>query len=131
MNRLLLDTHIWLWYLMDEDALSENLKQEVADSRGNLWLSPISIWEVGTLQRKGRIRLPSPTESWVREARRGLPVREAALNFEIATILPNLKFSHSDPADHFLAATALIYDLTLVTVDRNLIELPWLSTLSR
>lgn len=116
---------------MNEDALSASLKKKLADSLENIWLSPISIWEVGILHRKGRIRLPSPIESWIQEARLGFPVREAALNFEIASILPTLEFAHSDPADQFLAATALIYDLTLVTVDQHLVDLPWLSTLSR
>lgn len=59
-----------------------------------------------------------------------LPVREAPINFEIARRVHALDLPQGDPADHFLAATALVYDLTLVTLDRRLVEAPWLPTLT-
>ncbi len=59
-----------------------------------------------------------------------LPVREAPINFEIARRVQTLDLPQGDPADHFLAATTLVYDLTLVTLDRHLVEAPWLSTLT-
>ncbi len=58
-------------------------------------------------------------------------MREAAFNFEVAKTVETLTLPHSDPADHFIAATALVYDLTLVTVDEALVEAPWLPTLTK
>lgn len=129
MSRLLLDTHIWLWYLGAESRLPPSFKQQIDDSLDRLWLSPISIWEVGILVQKGRINLSSPIHEWIQDALTQLPIRDAALNFEVARRTQSLDFSHKDPADQFLAATALVYDLTLVTVDRHLLDLPWLPTL--
>ncbi len=65
------------------------------------------------------------------EALETVPMREAALNFEVAKAVSTLSLPHGDPADHFIAATALVYDLTLVTLDRNLIAADGLMTLTR
>ena len=53
--RLLLDTHIWLWYLLADDRLSGELKSLIANPTNELWLSPISIWETVILAEKRRV----------------------------------------------------------------------------
>ncbi len=58
-------------------------------------------------------------------------MREAACNFEVAKTVSTLSLPHNDPADHFIAATALVYDLTLVTVDQKLVAAEQLSILTR
>ena len=57
-------------------------------------------------------------------------MREAPINFEIARRVQEINLPHGDPADHFLATTALVYDLTLITVDQHLVEATWLPTLT-
>ncbi len=130
MKRLLLDTHVWLWYVGASEDLPRSLRAAVDDSLGLLWVSPISLWEAGVLARKKRIRLSATFQEWVEEAMGQLPVREAPISFEIARRVQTLDLPHGDPADHFLAATTLVYDLTLVTLDRHLVEAPWLPTLT-
>ncbi len=130
MKRLLLDTHVWLWYVGASADLARPLREAIDASLGLLWLSPISVWEVGVLARKKRIRISAPFQEWIEEAMAQLPVREAPINFEIARRVQTLDLPQGDPADHFLAATTLVYDLTLVTLDRHLVEAPWLSTLT-
>lgn len=130
MSRLLLDTHIWLWYLTGSKDLPRSLRTALDESLGQLWLSPISLWEAGVLVRKGRVRSARTGRDWIQTALNKLPLREAALNFEVAGAVADLSLPHSDPADHFLAATALVYELTLVTVDRHLVRSEWLSTLT-
>jgi PIN domain nuclease of toxin-antitoxin system len=56
--RILLDTHIWLWYGLGNPKLSQNLQTAIADPDNELWLSPISIWEALLLAEKGRMALP-------------------------------------------------------------------------
>ncbi len=51
--KVLLDTHIWLWYLFDDPKISRNLKNTIADSSNQLWLSPVTLWEVLLLAEKG------------------------------------------------------------------------------
>lgn len=126
--KLLLDTHIWLWSLNEPRRLGKRVLQELNQPENELWLSPISTWEALTLNAKGRIRLPEDLASWV--ARATAKLQEAPLTHEIALAARRLRFSHGDPADRFLAATAQLLRLTLVTADTNLLGLGEISTLS-
>lgn len=126
--RLLLDTHIWLWSLIEPDRLGRRTANELRDVKNELWLSPISTWEALTLHDKGRVYLAADVEEWV--ARNTAPFREAPLTQEIAIAVRRLPLAHRDPADRFLAATALVLDLTLVTADAKLLGLGEISTLA-
>src|SRR3972149_6371527 len=119
--RLLLDTHIWLWGLSDPARLSRTIAGELEDPNNEVWVSPVTIWEVLVLARKGRIVLEDPI-SWTREALRRVNFKEAPLNYEVAIQSHMIDPSIPDPADRFLAATAIVYDLTLVTSDGPLLE---------
>jgi len=92
-----------------------------------LWLSPISTWEALTLNSKGRIDLPADLEGWV--IRATAHFREAPLTHEIAVAAQKLPL-HQDPADRFLAATAQVLKLTLVTADQRLLGLGEIATLA-
>ena len=125
--KLLLDTHIWLWSLHDPHRLGKRVQNELRDSANERWLSPISTWEALTLNAKNRIRLPANLEEWV--ARATGPFREAPLTHEIALAARQLSLPDEDAADRFLAATAQVLDLTLVTADAMLLGLGEIATL--
>ena len=125
--KLLLDTHIWLWSLAEPARLGRRVRREITDPSNELWLSPVSSWEALLLNAKGRIRLHASLEEWL--ARATAQMREAPLTHEIVLAAHQLRLSHPDPADRFLAATAKILDLTLVTADARLLELKEISTL--
>jgi len=118
--RLLLDTHIWLWSLLEPSRLSKRVAAALEDLQTELWLSPISVWEVLMLAQRKRVILTPDAEAWVRESLEQVPVHEAPINHEIAIESRLIDLEHDDPADRFLAATARVYDLTLVTADRRL-----------
>ena len=120
--RLLLDTHIWLWSLSDPAKLGKRVKSALSAAENELWLSPISVWELLVLAERGRIRLDTEPRKWVAEAIDRTPAEEAALTFEVAIRSREIMSAHADPADRFLVATALVYDLTLVTADDVLID---------
>ena len=120
--RLLLDTHFWLWSALDPGQLSQRVKTALQDRGNELWLSPISVWETLVLARKRRVILESSPEQWVRRALSELPVREAPMTHEVAIRSEGLRLGHKDPADRFIVATALVYDLTLVTADKRLVK---------
>lgn len=126
--KLLLDTHIWLWSLREPNRIARRVQSELADQSNELWLSPISTWEALTLHRKNKIRLHTDPESWV--ARNTAQLREAPLTHEIVVTAHLLQLPHADPADRFLAATAKVLSLTLVTSDENLLGLGDIATLS-
>ncbi len=125
--KLLLDTHIWLWSLRDKVRLGKRVQQELRNPSNEFWLSPISTWEALSLHAKGRIHLHDDIAEWVADAT--APFKEAPLTHEIAFVAQRLPL-HQDPADRFLAATAQVLNLTLVTADRHLLGLGEISTLA-
>ena len=122
--KYLLDTHIWLWSSMQPDRLSRRVARILADAQNELWLSPISVWELTILCRKGRMRVLPDILSWVATSVSDLQLVEAPLTIEVALAIPSISFSHGDPADHFLAASARVFDLTLITADDHLMTIP-------
>ncbi len=124
---LLLDTHIWLWSKLEPKRLSPRATTELSNLNNELWLSPVSVWEALTLMQKGRIRVEDPF-AWVERAAEQL--REAPLTHEIVRIGLAMPLPHADPADRFLAATAKVFKLTLVTADQRLLGLGEIASLA-
>jgi PIN domain nuclease of toxin-antitoxin system len=125
--RLLLDTHIWFWLVSDIGRIGKRTRKELTDPANELWLSPISTWELLTLNAKGRVRFRGDPESWLTRATQGM--NEAPLTHEVAATAVQIPM-HRDPADRFLAATALVLDLILVTADEKLLGLGIIHTLA-
>jgi len=120
--RLLLDTHIWLWSLLEPERLSRRVVRELRNPANELWLSSISVWELLVLAEKGRVVLNEDSATWIRKAIEAVPLREAPVTWEIALETGCIRLPHRDPADRFLAATAKVLGLTLVTADEHLIR---------
>jgi PIN domain nuclease of toxin-antitoxin system len=116
--RLLLDTHVWLWRLLEPERISEQAESAISSYEGEIHLSPISVWEALILARKGRVSLePSPTD-WLADALRRSAPTAVPLTHDVALRSEALGgFRSGDPADRFLVATALEHDLALVTAD--------------
>ena len=128
--KLLLDTHIWLWSVLEPNRLTRRVEKALRDPANELWLSPVSVAELIVLLRKGRLKLPHDVASWVAKTIEELQINEAPLTVEVALAISSLDFRHGDPADHFLAATARVLDLTLVTADERLLDLPRIRVLA-
>lgn len=122
---ILLDTHIWLWWLLGEPNLptTERKKIDKVAARGGIYISWATIWEVEMLERKKRIQLKPDLKIWL----------DAALNPDICTVLPvdtevvlsqrDLPdFFHPDPADRLIAATASLANMPLATHDKKIRE---------
>ena len=122
MSKYLLDTHILLWSLLEENNLSGKTLSLLNDPQNMIYISPISIWEIIILAEKNRIELNQEPEIWIRTMLQTVPLREAPLNNEVAIYSRSIKLPHQDPADRFIAATAAVYDLTLISNDKNLIK---------
>jgi PIN domain nuclease of toxin-antitoxin system len=127
--KYLLDTQIWLWLALEPQRLRREVADCLADPDNELWLSPVSVWEVLLLAEKGRIEIGEPA-AWVRKALEGQRFREARLSYEIAIESRLLDVPHQDPADRFIAATAVVHGLTLITSDQHLIACKAVPTLS-
>jgi PIN domain nuclease of toxin-antitoxin system len=126
---LLLDTHIWIWNDLEPWKLASDINRALANPENQLWLSPVSIWEITVLLEKRRINLKQDFRSWADESVRDLQLQEAAITWEVAHEMRYTLLGHRDPADRFLVATAKVYDMTLVTGDERLMSVPGLSVL--
>lgn len=123
---LLLDTHVWIWSQLEPARIGKHVARELSAGGNELWLSPVSVWEALALMEKGRIQIENPL-AWVERAAEQL--REAPLTQEIVRTGFALSLPHADPADRFLAATAKVLKLTLVTADRRLLGLGEIASL--
>jgi PIN domain nuclease of toxin-antitoxin system len=128
--RLLLDTHIWLWSLLDPGKLSRRVSATIGDADNELWLSSVSVWEFLTLVRKGRLTIAGDLDQWLREALQRIPLREAPVTHDVAIESQRVELPHWDPADRFIAATSRLLGARLVTADERLIEAKGLSVLA-
>ena len=122
--KLLLDTHVWLWSHAEPERLTKRVSAALTDSSADLWLSPISVWEFLLLAERGRVQVQAGFDAggWVEAALSRVPMHEAALTREVALRSRAVRLEHQDPADRFLAATADVYELTLVTADERLLR---------
>jgi PIN domain nuclease of toxin-antitoxin system len=127
--KLLLDTHIWIWSVASPERLSKKVVTSLESSKNDLWLSPISVWELLLLAEKRSVKLDRPPEEWIAAAFAASPLRDAALTRDVAIESRRLQLAHRDPADRFIAATARVYDLTLVTADERLLHVGGLKVL--
>jgi PIN domain nuclease of toxin-antitoxin system len=130
VNRLLLDTHIWLWAMLEPHKLTSEVHQLLNASESQVFLSPISLWELSLLMDKKKFLLKEDFGKWVQRSVTDLGLEEVSLSWRVVHELRFLLPNHRDPADRFLAATAVAYDLTLVTADQKLIGVPGLKILA-
>jgi PIN domain nuclease of toxin-antitoxin system len=116
---IVLDTHIWVWWVHDAPELPPEYRAIVVDHETTgLGVSAISCWEVAKLVELGRLELPLPVDAWLTRALAEPGIRWLPLTPEIAVESTRLPAPfHRDPADQIIVATARIYRCPLVTVD--------------
>ena len=115
---------------MQPDRISAQVARQLTNPQNELWLSPVSVWEVRVLYDKKRVKLIPDADTWIADNLSELNIREAPLTFEVARALPSIPLTHGDPADRFIAASAKVFGLTLVTADRRLLEMPGIQVLA-
>lgn len=120
--KLLLDTHIWIWSHLEPERLTQKVRTALSAANTELYLSPISVWESMLLIERGRVVIEGNPGAWIESAWSLSGMKEAPLSREVAIQSRTVKVPHQDPADRFLAATAQVCELTLVTSDDNLLR---------
>jgi PIN domain nuclease of toxin-antitoxin system len=119
--KILLDTHVWLWWLLGSDRLAQRERRALdrLASRAELRLAAVSLWEAARLYAKGRLLLDRPFDVWIREAAAAAVIEIAPLDVEIVIALNRLPPAfHGDPADRLIVATARAHRSPLATHDR-------------
>lgn len=115
--KLLLDTHIFLWYIAADDRLPATIQSQIEDPDNDVYLSAASVWEAVIKSGLGKLPLPEAPAEYLpkqreRHAIQTLPIDEGAF-----VELAQLPLLHRDPFDRILLAQALQFDLLLVTAD--------------
>ena len=117
MERYLLDTHAFLWWVNDSPELTATARLAIADARNECFLSLASCWEMAIKSSLGKLRLAKPVARFVSEhmAANGFTL----LNIELSHTakVEKLTFHHRDPFDRLLIAQALTEKLTIVSAD--------------
>ena len=128
---ILLDTHMWVWWVDESPQLSAQHKQLIEEHEPDgLGVSAISCWEVAKLVERGRLQFACPIEEWMAQALAypGIVLLPLTPAMAIAsTTLPG--HFHRDPADQIIVATARVHDLALLTMDRLILDYPYVRTL--
>jgi PIN domain nuclease of toxin-antitoxin system len=112
--RLLLDTHVYIWWLEDPLLLSDEARIAIADPRNFVFVSAASIVEIAIKQATGKLKLDEPPEQKLESCR----FLELPFSIAHASALRGLPSLHKDPFDRMLAAQARVEGLTLVTRDK-------------
>jgi PIN domain nuclease of toxin-antitoxin system len=112
---LLLDTHVILWWLTDDLALSDEVKTRL-DDEPDVYVSPASLWEVTIKQSIGKLSEPIDVAEEIRDS----GFRELPITFHHAIAAGRLPLIHRDPFDRMLVAQALCEGLTLVSRDPHI-----------
>jgi PIN domain nuclease of toxin-antitoxin system len=113
--RLLLDTHVLLWWLSDDRKLAKNARDIIANSNNDVLVSSASVWEVAIKAALGRleVELDDLEDAIVRNGFRPLPI-----GFRHAVTVGRRPAVHRDPFDRMLVAQASVEELRLVSHDR-------------
>lgn len=122
---ILLDTHIWLWWLLGDGQLTDRERQSLDEHAiyNLLSISWVTIWETEMLERKGRIRLEPDFNQWIREATNPDFITILAADTDVVCAQRDLPDNfHSDPADRLIAATSKLSGYKLATRDLKIIE---------
>jgi PIN domain nuclease of toxin-antitoxin system len=119
---IILDTHVLLWMDRNDDALGPLARNLIESQWHNdtVAVSAISFWEVAMLQQRQRITLPTIVQKWRAELTQS-GLKEISLDGHLALIASELKSFQRDPADRFIAATAMVNDAILVTADTQIL----------
>jgi len=115
--RLLLDTHIFLWFISGDTRLSLALREAVSNPHNEIFLSVVSLWEVIIKYQLGHLPLPEPPELYVPTQRRRLRIVSLAVDEGSVSQVAKLPPYHRDPFDRLLIGQAIEHELKLVTAD--------------
>lgn len=129
---ILLDTHVWLWWLHTPEQLSERNRTllTIGENQNAVLVSAISIWEIAVKHSAGKLPLPLSVNEWfaLAKTRPGIIIEPLdPLDAIASTLLPG--DFHKDPADRIIVAIAYRRNIELMTCDQKILNYPYLKTL--
>ena len=126
MEKYLLDTHIFLWWLSDADQLSQEVFDIISDPSKQIFISAASIWEIAIKEALGKLQVDAD----LKHAIDANGFIELKISAACANGTKKLELIHRDPFDRMLIAQAIEEDMTLITVDQLIVQYPEVKLLS-
>ncbi len=115
--RVLIDTHIFIWYLQNSEGLPGSITTLINDARNDILLSIASIWEMAIKQSTSKLNLGVPYTNFIEEQMGFNNIELLPIRLEHLEAVTNLPFHHRDPFDRMLISQAIIEDIVIVSVD--------------
>jgi len=117
MSRVLLDTHAFLWFALNDSRLSATARDCMKDSASELLFSPASYWEIAIKISIGKYRLPEDFVNFMRDQIEQNELTVLPITIAHAAAVSSLPFHHRDPFDRLLIAQATVEDAPLLSSD--------------
>ena len=121
---LLLDTHVFLWFVEANPKLRPEWRDMIRDGDNDVFLSVASLWEVIVKHQQGKLPLPEPPEIYLPKMRQAHQISALTITEEMACLLPTLPQHHKDPFDRILICQALYLGAILMTEDESIKAYP-------
>ena len=117
---VLLDSHTFLWFVLDDPQLSRSAKSLIEDPATGVFVSPASYWEIAIKVRLGKLDLQSSYDDFMQRGIVGNAFSVLPVEPKHTSLLTTLPFHHRDPFDRLLVAQALVETMRIVSCDQQL-----------
>ncbi|MBF0099874.1 MAG: type II toxin-antitoxin system VapC family toxin [Desulfobacterales bacterium] len=115
--KYLLDTHIFIWWILDDPKLSDVFKSKISNSNNEFYFSAASAWEIVIKSSIGKLTLPDSPEKFINDQLHQNRIIELGITIEHTLQLLTLPFLHKDPFDRILIAQSNFEQITIITDD--------------
>jgi PIN domain nuclease of toxin-antitoxin system len=126
--RILLDTHVFLWYITGDPRLSQDVQSLIRATSNEVFMSVVSLWEIIVKHQLGKLPLPSPPAEYIPTQRQRHMIQSLLLDEASVSQLAKLPALHRDPFDRMLICQALSHDLVIATADAAIWAYPGVVT---
>ena len=126
--KLLLDTHIFLWFINGDAKLTTSLRDRIRDPNNDVYLSVASIWEATVKYQLGKLPLPESPEKYLPNQRIRHQIESLSIDEGSIAKLIDLPPIHRDPFDRILICQAMQHDLPIATIDSIISQYPSILT---
>ena len=127
--KVLLDTHTFLWWIIDHPKLSSRVREIIGDGNNELFVSAASGWEIAIKAQLGRLQLPDEPQRFILEQLSLNAIQSLPIKISHALHVFSLPNHHRDPFDRILISQAQLEGLPILTADPQIalypVEIIW------
>lgn len=115
--RLLLDTHTFIWFVIDSPRLSVMVRRLIENENNEKLLSTASVWEMAIKQSTGKLNFGKPFREFIEEQTNMNSIDLLNINLDYIDVIAKLPLHHRDPFDRLLIAQAMVEEIPILSAD--------------